>query len=287
MSIVVEGLSYIYMKGSPFEKKALDNVSLEIASGEFAAIIGHTGSGKSTLVQHFNGILKPGCGRVVIDNMDVSSKNLKQLRKKVGIVFQYPEHQLFEETVKRDISFGMRKLGFSEERIAGNLEWALNITGLNPDIVAKSPFELSGGQKRRVAIAGVLVMEPAILILDEPAAGLDPRGREEIYGFIEKFHRERGVTVVLVSHNMEDIVRYAKKVIVMNRGKVEMQGPVNQVFKNADRLEEIGLSAPQVTYLAKKLNSVIPAFNSDIFTIEDMKNEIVRIISKKKINSAN
>jgi energy-coupling factor transport system ATP-binding protein len=207
MSIIVEDLSYIYMKGSPFEKVALDRVNCKIETGEFIGIIGHTGSGKSTLIQHFNGILKPTTGKVIINELDVTSKNLKEMRKHVGIVFQYPEHQLFEETVYKDIAFGLVKSGIKLEEIDLRIRNIIKTVGLTPDILDKSPFELSGGQKRRVAIAGVIVMEPDILILDEPTAGLDPKGRDEVFDFIKKLHKNSGITVILVSHSMEDIAR--------------------------------------------------------------------------------
>lgn len=278
MSIKVENLSYIYMKNSPFEKAALKNINLEISLGEFVGIIGHTGSGKSTLVQHFNGLLKPASGKVLINGMDTSGKSLKELRRQVGIVFQYPEHQLFEETVFKDIAFGPRKQGLEENEVALRVQQALDKVGLKEDILEKSPFELSGGQKRRVAIAGVLAAKPEILVLDEPAAGLDPRGRDEILGFVTKLHEESGITVVLVSHNMEDVARLAGRIIVMNGGCIEMDGRPHEVFSHIGRLEQIGLSAPQVAYLMKRLKALYPEIDDNVFTIKEAKKELLKHI---------
>lgn len=282
MSIIVENLSYIYMKGTPFEKPALDNINLDIGAGEFTGIIGHTGSGKSTLIQHFNGLLKPASGRVLINGMDTAGKNLKELRKHVGIVFQYPEHQLFEETVYKDIAFGLVKQGFSVDEIRSGVENAVNIVGLNREILEKSPFELSGGQKRRVAIAGVLAMKPQILILDEPTAGLDPRGREEIFGFIGNLHDSMGITIILVSHSMEDIARLVKRVIVMNKGRIYMDGLVADVFRDTEGLERIGLTAPQISYLMKRLKKAVPGIDDNIFTVSDAVNMLLKYLGKQE-----
>lgn len=276
MAIVVENLTYIYMKGSPFEKTALNNINLHIKDGEFVGIIGHTGSGKSTLIQHFNGLLKPTAGRVVVNGMDTSGKNLKELRKQVGVVFQYPEHQLFEETVYKDLAFGMIKMGFPKSKIEENILKAIKAVGLGEEVLQKSPFELSGGQKRRVAIAGILVMEPRILVLDEPAAGLDPRGRDEIYGYIKELHNESGITVILVSHNMEDIARLAQRVVVLNKGSLEVEGNVREIFADVERLERIGLSAPQITYLMKKLKTLEPSIKDSVYTVEEARDEIIK-----------
>jgi energy-coupling factor transport system ATP-binding protein len=282
MSIVVDKLSYIYMPGTPFEKTAIDNVSLEIGDGEFIGIIGHTGSGKSTLVQHFNGIYKPSSGRVMINGTDTSAKNLKELRKQVGIVFQYPEHQLFEETVYKDIAFGLDKKSLSEEETRERIEEVISIVGLKPDILDKSPFELSGGQKRRAAIAGVLVMKPSILILDEPTAGLDPKGRDEIFGFIKQMHERLGITIVLVSHSMEDIARLVDRVIVMNHGRVEMDGHVSDIFRQTERLEKIGLSAPQISYLMKKLSESIPGIEENVYTVDAARDVLLGYMKRKE-----
>jgi len=282
MSIIFENVSHIYMKGSPYEKIALRNINLTIDNGEFVGIIGHTGSGKSTLVQHLNGLLKPSEGRVIINGTNVEGKNLKELRKQVGIVFQYPEHQLFEETVYKDIAFGLLKQGLSENEINTRIMDTVKALGLKEEILEKSPFELSGGQKRRVAIAGVLVMNPSILVLDEPTAGLDPRGRDEIFNIITKLHQDRRLTIILVSHSMEDVARLVNRVIVMNDGIVEMDGPVREVFINAERLESIGLSVPQITYLMKKLKNLVPDIRDDIFTVKDAKIEVLKILRRKK-----
>jgi energy-coupling factor transport system ATP-binding protein len=280
MAIKVENLSYAYMEGTPFERKALENINIEIKKGEFVGIIGHTGSGKSTLIQHFNGLLKPTKGRVIINGIDTLGKDLKELRKQVGIVFQYPEHQLFEENVYKDISFGLKKIGMESTEIFDKVNKTLEIVGLNEDILDKSPFELSGGQKRRVAIAGVLVMEPEIIVLDEPAAGLDPKGRNEIFNFIQRLYENFGITVILVSHNMEEITRLVERVIVMNKGTIEMDGHVKDIFKDTERLEQLGLSAPQITYLMKRLKKAFRDIDDNVYTVKDAKKEIMRYLRK-------
>ncbi len=281
MSIEVKNLSYVYMKGTPFERKALEDINIKIDKGEFVGIIGHTGSGKSTLVQHFNGLLKPTTGKVIVNGMDTSGKGLKELRRQVGIVFQYPEHQLFEETVYKDIVFGLKKLGIEGGTMDERIYRTLEIVGLDRSILYKSPFELSGGQKRRVAIAGVLVMEPEIIVLDEPAAGLDPSGRNEIFNFIKKLYMNCKVTVIIVSHNMEEIARLVNRVIVINKGRVEMDGPVKEIFRNTKKLESIGLSAPQVTYLMKELKKIFPGIDDNIHTVEEAKAEILRLLGRR------
>ena len=283
MSIKVENLSYVYMKGTPFEKKALDNINIDIDDGEFLGIIGHTGSGKSTLVQHLNGLLKPTSGKIYIDGTDISGKNAKELRNQVGIVFQYPEHQLFEETVFKDIAFGLERRGFKEDEIEVKVKSALKMVGLPEENLSKSPFELSGGQKRRVAIAGVLVLEPRILVLDEPTAGLDPKGREDIFELITSLHRQLKTTVILVSHSMEDIARFVKRVIVLNRGTIDMDGSLENVFRQVERLEQMGLSVPQITYLMKRLKTYVPEINENIFTVEEAKIEIIKYIKQRKV----
>lgn len=283
MSIKVENLSYVYMKGTPFEKKALDNININIDDGEFLGIIGHTGSGKSTLVQHLNGLLKPTSGKIYIDGIDISGKNAKELRNQVGIVFQYPEHQLFEETVFKDIAFGLERRGFKEDEIEVKVKSALKMVGLPEETLSKSPFELSGGQKRRVAIAGVLVLEPRILVLDEPTAGLDPKGREDIFELITSLHRQLKITVILVSHSMEDIARFVKRVIVLNRGTIDIDGSLENVFRQVERLEQMGLSVPQITYLMKRLKTYVPEINENIFTVEEAKIEIIKYIKQRKV----
>jgi len=267
MSINIEDLSYTYSNGGPFEKIALHDINININDGEFIGIIGHTGSGKSTLIQHLNGILKPTKGRVIINGIDTKQRDLKELRRQVGIVFQYPEHQLFEDTVKKDISFGLQKLGLEEEEIQQRVISALHSVGLDESLLEKSPFELSGGQKRRVAIAGVVAMMPKILVLDEPTAGLDPKGRDEIFGYIKKLHADYNMTIILVSHSMEDIAKLAQRVIVMNQGTVFMDKRSQEVYTQPEELEKIGLSAPQITYLMKKLKTIMPDINENIFTV--------------------
>lgn len=276
MSIKIENLYYTYMDGGPFEKNALHDINLQINDGEFIGIIGHTGSGKSTLIQHFNGILKPTKGHVIINDIDTAQRNLKELRRQVGIVFQYPEHQLFEETVKKDISFGLVKQGLSEKEIDKMVNSSLESVGLDFTILDKSPFDLSGGQKRRVAIAGVVAMMPKILVLDEPTAGLDPSGRDEIFGYIKRLHKDFNMTIILVSHSMEDIAKLADRVIVMNEGTVYMDKSSSEVYSNPEELEKIGLSAPQITYLLKRLKNIFPNINQNIFTVEAASKEVIK-----------
>lgn len=280
MPIIVKNLIYTYLKGTPLKVDALNGVDLVIEDGEFVGIIGQTGSGKTTLVQHFNGLLKPTSGSVNVNGMDATGKNLRELRRQVGLVFQYPEHQLFEETVAKDIAFGMKKIGVTPEKIDENIKWAIKTVGLSEDILDKSPFEISGGQKRRVAIAGVLVMEPKILILDEPAAGLDPSGRDDILTNLSDMHRNMGITVILVSHSMEDIAKFARRVIVMNDGRIQMDGSARDVFRRSDELEQLGLQPPQINILAKKLARIIPGFNRDLITVAEAKNEIMKYLNK-------
>ncbi len=256
MSIKIENLTHVYMEGTPFEKKAIDNINITIEDGEFVALIGHTGSGKSTLIQHINGLLKPKSGNIIIDNVNIADKGVKlsSIRKKVGLVFQYPEYQLFEETIEKDIAFGPINLGLNQEEILNRVKRAMNIVGLDYEVYKdKSPFELSGGQKRRVAIAGVVAMEPKILILDEPTAGLDPKARDDIYSKIQALRKEYNMTIILVSHSMEDVAKFADKILVMHKGKCVLQGKPCEVFKEIDALESIGLAAPEVTYLVQKL----------------------------------
>jgi len=282
MSIRVENLFYSYMRGTPFEKEALIDVSIELKKGDFIGIIGHTGCGKSTLVQHLNGILRPETGRVYIDDQLINNANIKEIRKKVGLVFQYPEYQLFEETVFKDIAFGLKRENLTEEQVAERVYEAAEIVGLDKSILDKSIYEISGGQKRRCAIAGVIVMKPEYLILDEPAAGLDPAGRDDILAFIKRLNKEKGVTVVLVSHSMDDIARLTDYVVVMNKGRVVMTGSPREIFMQADKLEEIGLSIPQVTRLMCKLKKINPDIREDILTVEEAKEESLRHIRSKR-----
>ncbi len=283
MSLRVENLSYTYMKGTPFEKKALHDINLEINDGEFVAIIGHTGCGKSTLIQHFNGLLKPENGNIYIDGTLMNNINIKEIRKKVGLVFQYPEYQLFESTVYKDIAFGIKSEGLKPEEEKIRVVDAARKTGLSEELLENSIYDLSGGQKRRAAIAGIIVMNPKILILDEPAAGLDPAGRDEILGFAKKLRDENGITVILVSHSMEDVAKLADKVIVMHNGSIEMIGTPAEVFKNEERLIEIGLSVPQMASVFRNIGKLLPdiEINTEIFTVEAAADEIMRILQEK------
>jgi len=283
MSIKIENLIHIYMPKTPFEKKAIDNVSLEIKQGEFVALIGHTGSGKSTLIQHINGLLKPTSGSILIDELDITKKNVKltNLRKKVGLVFQYPEYQLFEETIEKDIAFGPRNLGLDNDEINKRVRRAMKIVGMDYEqFKDKSPFEISGGQKRRVAIAGVVAMEPSVLILDEPTAGLDPKGRDDILGKIVELYKEGNITIILVSHSMEDVAKVANRIIVMDCGTCILDGTPEKIFKQIDTLERVGLAVPQVTYLIRELRSKGFKISQDIFTVEKAKQELLRILKK-------
>ena len=286
MSIKTENLTHIYMPGSPFEKTALNNVSIEIKDGEFVALIGHTGSGKSTLIQHFNGLLEATSGKIIVDDVDITDKNIKltDIRKKVGLVFQYPEYQLFEETIAKDIAFGPRNLGLSEEEIQKRVIKSMEMVGLDYETYKdRSPFDLSGGQKRRVAIAGVIAMEPTTLILDEPTAGLDPKGRDDILGQIKKLHNDYNMTVIIVSHSMEDVANIADRIIVMNHGKVALEGTPGEVFKEVDKLESIGLAVPQVTYLIRELRAKGFDISDSIFTIEEAKKALLSIFASNSI----
>jgi len=286
MSIKIENLTHVYMPKSPFEKLALDDVSLDISDGEFVALIGHTGSGKSTLIQHFNGLLEATSGKIIVDGVNITDKKVKltNIRRTVGLVFQYPEYQIFEETIAKDIEFGPRNLGLSDEEIHNRVIKSMEMVGLDYETYKdKSPFDLSGGQKRRVAIAGVVAMEPTTLILDEPTAGLDPKGRDDILDQISKLHKNYNMTVIIVSHSMEDVAKIAERIIVMNNGKIALQGTPAQVFKEVDMLEEIGLGIPQVTYLARELRKRGFDISDNIFTVEEAKNELLSILKSNKI----
>ena len=282
MPIKIEHLGHDYAKGTPFEYRALKDINLEIEDGCFVGLIGHTGSGKSTLIQHLNGLLEPTSGTVYVDGRDIFNEKkdeLYKLRLRIGLVFQYPEHQLFEETVAKDVAFGPRNLGLNEAEIDDRVREAIENVGLDFDEVKdKSPFELSGGQMRRVAIAGILAMEPTVLILDEPTAGLDPAGRDEILGQIKKLHDERGITVILVSHSMEDVGKLVDKIIVMNDGDIEYFDTPAEVFKHTKHIEEIGLAAPEVTYLMQRLKETYLEINDSIFTVEGAVDEITRVL---------
>ena len=283
MSIKIENLTYIYMPKTPFEKKAIDDVSIEIKQGEFVALIGHTGSGKSTLIQHINGLLKPTSGTILVDDIDITKKKMKltSIRKKVGLVFQYPEYQLFEETIEKDISFGPRNLGLDNDEINRRVQRAMKIVGLDyEEYKDKSPFEISGGQKRRVAIAGVVAMEPRVLILDEPTAGLDPKGRDDILNKIVELYKADNMTIILVSHSMEDVAKVANRVLVMDKGKCILDGTPEKIFREIDTLESVGLAVPQVTYLIRELRNKGFDLSQDIFTIEKAKQELLKILKK-------
>ncbi|MPW24995.1 energy-coupling factor transporter ATPase [Alkalibaculum sp. M08DMB] len=285
MSVEFIDLEHIYSEGTPFEFKALDNINLTIKSGKFIGLIGHTGSGKSTLIQHMNGLLKPTRGTVIIDNLNLSDKStkMKEVRQRVGLVFQYPEHQLFEETVEKDIGFGPINLGLKKDEVSIRVKEAMDIVGIDyEEFKGKSPFELSGGQMRRVAIAGVIAMRPQVLILDEPTAGLDPRGRDEILSQVKLMHSKYKMTVILVSHSMEDIAKYTDEIIVMYKGKVELFDTPQNIFKAAERLEEIGLAVPQVTQLMIKLKEKDSLISDNVFTVEGAKTEIMNMIRRRK-----
>jgi energy-coupling factor transport system ATP-binding protein len=271
MSVIrTENLTYTYSQGTPFEKTAVKDVNIEIEEGELVGIIGHTGSGKSTLIQHLNGLIKPTSGKIFIDGVDIHDKDIKlrDVRFKVGLVFQYPEYQIFEETVYKDIAFGPTNMGLDEGEIDKRVRETAKLVGIDDSLLNKSPFELSGGQKRRVAIAGVMAMRPKVLILDEPTAGLDPRGREMILGQIKHYHEETGSTVLLVSHSMEDVARFAQKILVMNKGEVFCYDTPPAVFARADEITAIGLSVPQITKVFSMLRSRGIDIRGDVYTIE-------------------
>ena len=277
MPIEIKHLDHIYMPGSPFETKALDDVTLTIGDGEFVGLIGHTGSGKSTLVQHLNGLMKPDHGSVIVDGMDVSDKNtdLREIRRRVGLVFQYPEHQLFEETVRKDVSFGPRNLGCSEQEIEERVVKACHQVGLSDEKLDMSPFDLSGGNKRRVAIAGVLAMRPRVLVLDEPTAGLDPRGRNDLLELIRGLHDEEGNTIVMVSHSMDDISALAQRIIVMNEGRVAMDGTPREVFAHPQELVDMHLGVPAAAQLAMELRKRGYNLPDNVYTLDEMRSLIL------------
>ncbi|HIS91651.1 MAG TPA: energy-coupling factor transporter ATPase [Candidatus Alectryocaccomicrobium excrementavium] len=276
MPIEVVNATYIYMPGTPFETRALDGVSLSIADGEFVGIIGHTGSGKSTLVQHLNALLKPTLGSVYVNGLNLNDKdaNLRDVRRAVGLVFQYPEYQLFEETVRKDIAFGPNNLGLEAADVEARVREAAQIVGLSEDLLDRSPFELSGGQKRRVAIAGVLAMRPNVLVLDEPAAGLDPRGRREMLALVRDYHARGGVTVIMVSHSMDDVARMCSRIIVMNHGRVAFDAPPAQVFAHGDELAAMGLGIPACAQLANRLREKGFAIPKGVFALEELAGAI-------------
>lgn len=282
MSLIeINNLTHIYSEGLPFEKKAIDDLTLKIEENEFIGLIGHTGSGKSTFIQHLNGLLKPSSGEIIIDGtrVDKSGANLTDLRKKVGLVFQYPEYQLFEETIERDIAFGPGNLDITEEEVQRRVKSSMESVGLDYETYKdKSPFELSGGLKRRVAIAGVLAMEPKVLILDEPTAGLDPRGRDEILSEIKEIHEKRKITVILVSHSMEDVAKIANRIIVFDKGSVFLDSNPREIFRNEDKLLSVGLGIPQITSLMRTLKKKGLGINEDAITVEEAKESLIKYL---------
>ena len=281
MSIALEHINYVYSPGTAYEKQALKDVCLEIPQGQFVGIIGHTGSGKSTLIQHLNGLTRATSGRILYEGKDIYEEgfDMRWLRSQVGLVFQYPEHQLFEVDVLSDVCFGPKNQGLSQEECEERAKEALELVGFPEKYYRQSPFELSGGQKRRVAIAGVLAMRPKVLVLDEPTAGLDPKGRDEILDQVERLHKETGMTVILVSHSMEDVARYVERIIVMNRGEKMLDGAPREVFRHCKELEKVGLAAPQVTYVMHDLKERGFDLSPDATTIEEAADEIMRSLS--------
>lgn len=284
MSITLEHVNYVYSPGTAYEKQALKDVNLTIPQGQFVGIIGHTGSGKSTLIQHLNGLVKATNGKVCFqgENIYEEGYNLKQLRTRVGLVFQYPEHQLFEVDVLTDVCFGPKNQGLEKEECQKRAEEALKMVGISEKHYKDSPFDLSGGQKRRVAIAGVLAMHPDVLVLDEPTAGLDPKGRDEILDQIKKLHDELGLTVILVSHSMEDVAKYVERIIVMDKGSVMLDGAPKEVFSHYKELEKVGLAAPQVTYIMHELAKSGLAVNTEATTIEEAADEIMKLFQDRQ-----
>lgn len=283
MSIKVENINYIYSEGTAFENYALKDINFEISDGSFVGIIGHTGSGKSTLIQQLNGLIKASTGKIYYKGQDIYDENykLKEHRQKVGLVFQYPEHQLFEIDILSDVCFGPLNQGLSKEEAIERAKSALTLVGLDESFYKKSPFELSGGQKRRVAIAGVLAMNPEVLILDEPTAGLDPKGREEILGKISELRKSRNITIILVSHSMEDVAKYADKILVLSKGELVLNGTPKEVFRHIDLLESIGLRAPEVSYIIRELREKGFEINEDISTIEEARDAILALVRRK------
>ena len=285
MIIELKNVSFIYNPNTPFEKKALENINLEIDKGEFIGLIGHTGSGKSTLVQHLNGLIKPTQGTIIVDGKDITEKGakLRETRQKVGLVFQYPEHQLFEESIYKDIAFGPKNLGLDDEEVDKRVRDAMEIVDLDFEkLKDRSPFELSGGQKRRVAIAGVLAMKPKVLILDEPTAGLDPSGRDEILNEVKRIYENTGITIVLVSHSMEDIARLVGRILVMDKGKVVMDDKPRKIFKRSEELKNMGLGIPQITRLMGEFRTRGIEIKDDVLTVDEAKDEILRYLRRNK-----
>lgn len=282
MSVIkTEHLTHLYSQGTSYEQSAVTDVSLEIPDGQMIGIIGHTGSGKSTLIQHFNGLLKPTSGKIYLDGQDIweKPKEIRQVRFQVGLVFQYPEYQLFEDTVYKDIAFGPKNMGLSEEEVDARVKEAAMFVGIKPHYMEKSPFELSGGQKRRVAIAGVIAMNPEVLILDEPTAGLDPSGRERILGQIKEYQKERKNTVLLVSHSMEDVAKYTQKVLVMNRGKIAMFDDLEKVFSRSREIEAMGLAVPQVSRVFLALGEKGWPVPQNVYTVAGAEKALTTLLA--------
>ncbi len=282
MSIIVNHLDHVYNPGTVFEVKALSDVSFKVEDGEYIGLVGHTGSGKSTLVTHLNGLMKPTGGGIYYNGVDISSDgyDMKDLRGRVGLVFQYPEHQLFEEDVFTDVCFGPKNLGLDCFEVETRAYDALKAVGIKDEQFYVSPFDISGGEKRRVAIAGVLAMKPEVLILDEPCAGLDPAGRDEILGIADSLHDELGITVIIVSHSMDDLAQHVQRILVMNEGRLVMDGPAREVFKYRDELEEMGLAVPEVTAVLSDLKKAGLAVRDDLITVEEARNEILRVFGR-------
>ncbi|HHY74341.1 MAG TPA: energy-coupling factor ABC transporter ATP-binding protein [Bacillus bacterium] len=288
MDIIFEKVEHLYNPRTPFERRALYDLNISIQSGTFQAVIGHTGSGKSTLIQHINGLLRPTSGEIQIGDRVINSekqKSLKSLRKKVGIVFQYPEHQLFEETVEKDICFGPMNFGVSEVDAKKKVREVLQLVGLSEMVLEKSPFDLSGGQMRRVAIAGVLAMEPEVLILDEPTAGLDPKGRREIMDMFKAMHDSAGLTTILVTHSMEDAAFYADHIIVMDKGTVYMQGTPSEIFQQPEKLNQVGLDIPESVQFIRSLSETIKKPLPTLFTVEEVADEIAKLFMKGELEA--
>ena len=284
MGIHLEHVNYIYSPDNAFRKQALRDVNLEIQDGEFIGLIGHTGSGKSTLIQHLNGLLKATSGQIYYNEQNIYDDKYRMidLRSHVGLVFQYPEHQLFEMTVLKDVCYGPKNLGLDHDAAVERAKEALAMVGMTEKDYEKSPFELSGGQKRRVAIAGVLAMHPEVLVLDEPTAGLDPKGRNDILDRISALHKQTGITVILVSHSMEDVAKYVDRIIVMNRGEVFMDGTPKEIFRRSEDLESVGLAAPQVTYVMRQLHKIFPELPKDVTTVEEAKVALLHCLEADK-----
>ena len=282
MAIEIKHLNHIYGKDTIFEQYALKDVNMTIEDGEFIGLIGHTGSGKSTLTQHLNGLLKASDGEILYNGESIYREgySMKHLRSKVGLVFQYPEHQLFEVDVFSDVCFGPKNLGLPQDEIEERAKEALTMVGLDESFYKQSPFELSGGQKRRVAIAGVLAMKPEVLILDEPTAGLDPKGRDDILGLVAKLHKEKKITIILVSHSMEDVAKYVSRLVVMNQGEKVFDGTPKEVFRHYKELESIGLAAPQITYVVQALRERGIMISEDVTTVEEARDEILKLWKK-------